>query len=307
MARMIAMMKQRTYGVSFSVKQCRNFGIDSSTTLKWLINQGFRRFRLMSYWNECELKPGKYTWAELDRQLKIIRKAGGEVTLCLGVRQPRWPENHWPDWAWELDKEQRIDNLLNFVARTVNRYKDSSTIVSYQLENEALLKSFGEKPMIDRRLLRAEYQIVKKLDPDRPIIMTTSTAFGVPFNSPVPDIVGFSVYHWLYDANTKQYKTGKQTSKSIKTRGKIIKLLWNKPCFIHELQLEPWGPRNIWDMDITEQNKSMNPEKIAYNLKLAHDAKLDTIDLWGGEWWYWRTKNFKDPSIIETVKTNLLI
>ena len=93
------MIDPRAYGVSFSVKQCRNFGLDPKETLAWLLKQGWRRFRLMSYWNEHEKSQGIYDFTELDWQMKMIENAGGTVTLCLGVKQPRWPEYHWPAQA----------------------------------------------------------------------------------------------------------------------------------------------------------------------------------------------------------------
>src|SRR5689334_1018270 len=96
------------FGVSFSVKQCRNFNISPTNCLKWLINDcGFRRFRLMSYWDEIEPTPGIYKFEELDKQIKLIEHNKGTISLCLGARQPRWPENHWPDWVWQLSKPER--------------------------------------------------------------------------------------------------------------------------------------------------------------------------------------------------------
>src|SRR3978361_2210868 len=102
-----AIVNPEQFGVSFSLKQCRDFDIDPAETLGWLINKaGFRRFRLMSYWNEHEKQPGSYDFKELDRQVAAISKAQGVITLSLGARQPRWPENHWPEWAWQLPKAE---------------------------------------------------------------------------------------------------------------------------------------------------------------------------------------------------------
>ena len=55
----------------------------------------------MSYWNEHQKQPGQSDLRELDWQVEMVSRVGGEVSLCLGARQPRWPENHWPDWAWQ--------------------------------------------------------------------------------------------------------------------------------------------------------------------------------------------------------------
>src|SRR4051812_23481470 len=115
------MIDPNKYGVSFSLKQCRALGLDPTETLDWLIKQGWRRFRLMSYWDEHENQPGHYDFKALDKQLRQIAKAGGVVTLSLGARQPRWPENHWPQWAWQVSKAERTTTLLRFINTVVRR------------------------------------------------------------------------------------------------------------------------------------------------------------------------------------------
>lgn len=295
-------MKRRpVFGVSFSVKQCHSFGLKYDTVLRTLIKDlGVRRFRLMSYWNEHEQDLGKYDFSVLDKQIDIIEKVKGEITLCLGVRQPRWPENHWPDWAWNLPKPERDAALLKFIEQVVERYKDRSCIVSYQLENEALLEGFGERSEIDRNRLMMEYFWVKTLDKTRPIIMTTSTSWGVPVKHPVPDIVGFSYYQILY--RDGKYRRSFHRPWLDRWRARLVRILHDKPSFIHELQAEPWGPKNIWDMDQAEQLKSMSLKQLKRNLRQAKRTKLDTIDLWGAEWWYWLKTKKRQPAIWNEVK-----
>lgn len=293
------------YGVSFSAKQCRNFGNNPTEVLDWLLKQGWQRFRLMSYWDDCERNKDIYQFAELDKQLQQIARVGGEVTLCLGVRQPRWPENHWPDWAWALPKPERDERLQKFITTVVERYRDNPQIVSYQLENEALLTDFGERSDTDRSRLVREYQLVKQLDPGRPIIITTSTSWGIPLRQPIPDIVGFSFYQVLFSPHKGRYTTSFHKPWLDRLRARAIRLIHRRPSFIHELQLEPWGPANIWEMSVEEQDKSMSPEQIARNLSLAHATHLAPIDLWGGEWWYHRAVIDRDPAIWQAVRANL--
>ncbi len=294
-----------TYGVSFSLKQCRSFDINPHDCLEWLISEGgFRRFRLMSYWNEHEQQPGVYDFKELDWQVARIAEIGGTVTLCLGARQPRWPENHWPDWAWQLPKPERSTALLRYIEVVVERYKDTSVIVSYQLENEALLKQFGERAEVDRKRLRAEYKLIKQLDPYRPVVMTTSTSWGVPLRSPVPDIVGFSYYQVLY--NKGRYSTALHTPFIHRVRAWINWMYRQRTSFIHELQMEPWGPANIWEMSFAEQDTSMSPAQIKKNMALAKAVRTEQIDIWGGEWWYWRTVIMHDASSWNAVKTSIV-
>lgn len=287
------------YGVSFSVKQCRNFKADPEKVLSWLINEmGFRRFRLMSYWNEIEKTPGSYDFSQLDQQIDMIASVQGVMTLCLGARQPRWPENHWPDWAWDADEASRSAALLNFISKVVARYKNIPSIVSWQLENEALLENFGERSEINRARLRHEYDLVKAVDATRPILMSTSTSWGIPLRKPVPDAVGFSLYNIVFDKG--RYRQSLYQPFIFRLRARLIRLIHRRPSFIHELQAEPWGPKAIWEMSSRQQAKSMNPQQIQQNIHYAKQTGLYPIDLWGGEWWYVCTKtgNKKVPAAV---------
>jgi hypothetical protein len=286
------------YGVSFSVKQCRSFGLDPDEALRWLLKQGWRRFRLMSYWNELEKHPGTFDFKLLDKHIRMIDKAGGFVTLCLGVKQPRWPEYHWPDWAHALPDKERDELLIRYLQTTVRHYRDETSIVSWQLENEALLSNFGTNIAIDRRRLIKEYGLVRKLDGTRPIIMSTSNGWGIPVRAPRPNIVGFSYYLRRYERG--RYRNTIQSPWLHRLR----KLLIWQPVCIHELQCEPWGPKAIWEMDPAEQDKSMSPEQIRRNIAAAKRIKAYPIDLWGGEWWYWRYLR-GDEYIWETVRENI--
>jgi hypothetical protein len=296
------MIDADTYGISFSAKQCHAFTIDPEASLEWLLQKGWRRFRLMSYWDESERIQGQYDFSELDRQLAQISAAGGVVSLCLGARQPRWPENHWPNWAWKCQKKDRSEALLAFITTVVERYKTNSIIISYQLENEALLKSFGLRSEVDRKRLQAEFSLIKRLDPVRPISMSTSTSWGIPVRSPRPDIVGFSFYQVLFGKG--KYTTAFHSPFLDRQRAVAIRILFNTPSFVHELQCEPWGPTSIWDMSIAEQNKSMDTNQITRNIQLARQIGVYPIDLWGAEWWYWRYMQ-SDTSIYDTVTAGL--
>jgi len=290
------------WGVSFSIKQCRNFSLEPADTLGWLLDQGFRRFRLMSYWDEHEKEQGIYDFSELDKQVKCISQAGGIITMCLGVRQPRWPENHWPDWAWNLPSTERTTTLLKYIEVVAERYINEESIISWQLENEALLKAFGKRQEVNRQRLHSEFALIKKLDPVRPVIMTTSTSWGIPLRRPIPDIVGFSFYQIVY--NKDRYSRPFHKSWLDRLRARIIKLLWRRPAFIHELQCEPWGPQNIWEMTSREQDNSMSLSQIKENFSLAKSTTLHPIDLWGAEWWYWRYLQ-DSPDIWQAVRDEL--
>lgn len=297
-----ALIDPTKWGVSFSLKQCRDLKLDHTETLAWLLGQGWRRFRLMSYWNEHEKQPGVYDFAALDAQIAQITAAGGVISLCLGARQPRWPENHWPDWAWHMPKSERTTALLTYIEAVVKRYRDNPAIVSYQLENEALLVGFGERPEVDRQRLRDEFSRVKILDPHTSILMSTSNAWGIPLRRPIPDIVGFSFYQSVYAHGG--YKVTPRANWIDPLRAWLVGRILRRPTVIHELQCEPWGPKAIWEMSVAEQDKSMGLQQISDNIKTCAKSGLYPMDLWGGEWWYWRLKQ-GDETVWETVKATL--
>jgi hypothetical protein len=188
-------MKDYKYGASLSVLACEGMGLDPGTLLKDAIKDlGVRRFRLMTYWDKCEKSPGKYDFAWVDKQIKEIAKYDGEVTLCLGFKQPRWPEGHQPEWAKKLDSKAWEKALMNFLEASVRHFRNNKTITSWQLENEALNRGFGLVDNYDRKRLINELGLVKKLDSTRPVIMSLSNSYGLPFRKPRPDLHGFSIY-----------------------------------------------------------------------------------------------------------------
>jgi len=115
--------------------------------------------------------------------------------------------------------------------------------------------------------------------------------------------VGFSYYHRLY--GNGRYRNAHHYWWWHWVRARAIRALKRRPTFIHELQLEPWGSKAIWEMNLEEQDKSASPARLKRNIQLARKTSLNPIDLWGGEWWYWRLHVKHDPSIWEAVKEAL--
>lgn len=252
----------------------------------------------MSYWDLHEPQPGRYDFDELDKHINLVTKYNGEISLCVGARQPRWPESHWPKWTHTLTNQARSEALLSFLETVISRYKNRTSIVSYQLENEFLNRSFGLNGNYDRERVKKELALVHKLDPNKTIIMSTSNTWGAPLRKPRPDLFGFTFYQQQFENN--EYRHTKTPHWWLNIRAGLIKLITKRPSFIHELQAEPWGPKAIWEMSNEEQAKSMNVDQLEKNILLAKQTNLYPIDLWGGEWWYWRWLQ-NDKQIAQTV------
>lgn len=295
-------------GVSFIPDYATYLGVDPQQTMDALIHDvGVRRFRLTSYWSDIETSPGHYDFSQLDWEFQKAQAAHAEVSLSIGLRQPRWPECHVPDWAAKQTPSEQQTELEAVMTAIINRYKNSPSLASFELENEALLTNFGTCTDFSRARLNQEFALVKSLDSTHPIIMSRSNNFP-PFLSagkPQPDEVGMSMYRRVWDGTfTKHYITYPFTSWYFSFIAGMQKIVTGKNSMIHELQAEPWPPhgQGIVDTPLAEQNKTMNAMQLQENVHFAQTSGMKTIDLWGGEYWYYRKEKLHDDSVWNTAK-----
>jgi len=291
-------------GVSFSDEYAESLGLNPSQTYLALLNDvKVRNFRLMSYWDEIEPQPGNYNFTQLDFEMNQAAAAGAKVSLAIGLRQPRWPECHQPAWVNNLPAATQKADLEAFMAVVVKRYRGNSALASYQLENEALNTVFGECKNFDRSRLVQEFNLVKQLDPNHPIIVSVSNEYGLPLGQPQGDEVGFSVYRRVYDATfTRRYVNYPFPAWYFGLKAALIEKLLHRPVMIHELQTEPWGPKATQDMTIAQQSQSMDATRMLQVVSYAQATGIRQYYLWGGEWWYWRLTKFNDPSLWNAAK-----
>ncbi|HSW81502.1 MAG TPA: beta-galactosidase [Candidatus Saccharimonas sp.] len=295
------------YGVSFSIKQARNLGLDWKANFLALVDDlQFKNLRLMSYWDESEPIRGQLNFADLDWQMDQAAKRGVKVSLAVGLRQPRWPECHEPTWTAKLSGNAWKQALYAYIQIVVDRYKNNPALASWQLENEGENNWFGTCDAPDRQRLNEEFNFMKQWDPNHPVEMSLSDEHGLPINPPVPDAYGFSVYRviWNDKIPPNGYIYYPTPIWYHRLRAAVIQLMQHRPTFIHEMQMEPWGPQDFKNLSIAEQNQSMSVAQIHQNFIFGRKLGMNDIYLWGGEWWYWRKVN-GDPSIWNAVKTEL--
>ena len=296
------------YGVSFSAKRARELDLEPHAVLTALLDDmGIKNYRLMSYWDESEVTRGQLDFTELDWQISEVGKRGGTVSLSIGLRQPRWPECHQPDWAYSLHGNEWKQALYAYMERVVKRYETNPTVTSWQLENEAVNSWFGtcDKPDLER--IHEEFNLVK-LWSKKPVWMSLSDQHGYPIKTPVPDRYGYSVYRWVWNEKIPPFKESYMIYPTPiwyhQLRGAIISAYTGKDIFIHELQLEPWGPIDTKYLSNDEQDKSMSTKQIGESVKFVRMIGKKDIYVWGGEWWYWRRAQ-GDASIWNTVQAEL--
>lgn len=298
-------VKQPNLGVSFSRERSEELGLDwRANYIALLDDMQLTHFRLMSYWSSHEKARGQFDFNDLDWQVNEAAKRGAKVDIVLGLRQPRWPECWQPDWAYNLHGNEWKQALYAYIEIVVNRYRNNPAVANWQLENEAVNNWFGACSPPDRERLNEEYALVRRLDPHRTIRMSLSDQHGIPLNQPVPDEYGFSVYRVVWNTFSPWhfYIIYPTPIWYHRLRAVVIDWIQHKPIFIHELQMEPWGPKDTRELSIGEQDKSMSAEQIRRSMTFARQIGAKDIDMWGGEWWYWRKVKFNDPSIWNAVK-----
>lgn len=297
-----------TWGVTFIPSYAKQFDLDPQETMKAMIDDlGIRRFRLVSYWSEHEPKEGFYDFEGLDWQFKLAEESGSKVSLAIGLRQPRWPECHMPSWAENLPKSEWALKLKDYMKAVIERYQNSPALESYQLENEFFMTVFGICPDHSRARLVDEYNFVKSLDNQHPVLVARSNNWiGLPLGDPRPDGFGISVYKRVWDKTfTKRYFEYPLPAWFYASLAGGAEILTGKDMFIHELQAEPWPPTHIKEATSEEQYKSMNAGRMRNRLSYAKATGMKTIDLWGAEWWYWRKEKFRDPSVWDVIKQEI--
>jgi hypothetical protein len=299
--------KPYVQGVTFIPSYASYLGVDPQKTMDELLGIGVRHFRLVSYWNELEPKQGVYNFSPLDWQFAKANQAGAKVSLAIGLRQPRWPECHAPNWInTKAPISQWQPQLEAFMTKVVQRYKDNPALDSYQLENE-FYNHFGECYNFARPRLASELKLVKSLDQTHPIIISRSNNYvGLMLKQPLPDKIGISVYRRVWDSQvTHRYFQYPYPAWYYGFLAGGEKLLTGKDSVLHELQAEPWPPngQNIIDVSLAEQNKSFNARQFEDRIKFAKATGMREVYYWGAEYWYYRMVKLHEPSVWDVAKS----
>lgn len=300
-------------GATFIPDYARHFGLNPMETMQAMIDElGIKRLRLVSYWDKGEPVEGVYDFDELDWQFLLAEASGVKVSLAIGLRQPRWPECHMPKWAEPMQMTEWEPKLMRYTKAVMERYKNSPSLVSYQLENEFFLDVFGICPDHSRDRLIREYEFVKRVDPNHKVIVSRSNnALGLPVGDPRPDEFAVSVYKRVWDKTlTKRYVEYPFPAWFYASLAGGGELLTGKNLFIHELQTEAWMPDtgefHMNDINsIPEQNKSLNDVRLKNRIRYGEATGMRTMDLWGVEWWYWQKVKADKPQLWDTAKAEI--
>ena len=297
----------QTVGVSFIPDYAQALGVDPQQTMDALLGIGVKNFRLVSYWSDIEQTPGHYDFSQLDWQFAKAERAQAHITLTVGLRQPRWPECHIPDWAAAEPASQWQPQLEAFMTKVVQRYQHSPALNKYQLENEYFLQGFGTCTDYSRARLISEYKLLKRLDPQHPVILGRSNNdLGYPVGQPQPDLFSVSVYKRVWDAGfSHRYLEYPFPAWYYGFLAGWQELVNHRDMVLGELQAEAWPPngKTIPETPLSEQNKSMDAQRLTDRIQYGKATGMRTIYLWGAEYWYYRAQVLHDPSLWQVAQT----
>lgn len=279
-----------SWGVTFSQKYARDLGLDwQEAYLAMFDDLGVKRVRIPIYWDFVEGEEEEYYFGEVDWMFEQALKREVEIIPVVGIRVPRWPECHLPEWAEELEKVEQQERILKLIEKIVLRYRDNDYITYWQVENEPFLVLFGECPWSDKNFLKEEVELVRKLDPDTPILISESGELSTWFQgAQIADTVGTSLYRqtWWH-AVGGGYIWVPVTPVHYYRKSQVIDRLFQTDVICTELQAEPWGPAPTFIISLEEQEKSMDIDRFKDNIEYAKRTGLSTFYFWGVEWWYW--------------------
>jgi len=290
-------------GVNFSQKHAKDLGLDwKETFLALLDDLGARNFKIAAHWDLIEPEDDRFYFEDLDWQIDEAEKRNAKVFLVIGMKTTRWPECHLPDWAKNLSKTEQQKEILEMIEKIVLRYRGRVSVWAWQVENEPFFP-FGVCPWVDKKFLKKEIELVKSLDPQRPIIEADSGEGSFWINAArFGDIPSTTMYRKVYFRQIKMYIEYPFPPVFYWRKAKIIKFLFGKKVIVGELQAEPFGPVLLYDLPLEEQEKTMNLERFEKNIEFATKTGFDTFYLWGGEWWYWLKEKQNRPEIWQEAK-----
>ena len=294
------------WGLTFSYQEAQGLGFDWKTMyLDILSDLKPKHLRLMTYWNDTEKIPGEFDFTIADQMVSEAQRQNVQVVLVVGLKQPRWPECHAPEWYNALSPAEKGSAVLDAVHATVEHMKQYSNITEWQVENEPYFGFGTECGKSDPGLLKQEVSAVKALD-SRPVLVTDSgdrgSWFGVARSG--ADNFGFTLYRVSYDENYGGYYKYPLPPAFYRIRAGMLQMFSS----IHtvsdvELQMEPWFTNGALNMPVSEQRALMNPKVFADNLAYAKSTGVSAHYLWGVEWWYWMAKRNNDWGMWDAAKT----
>ena len=297
-------------GISFAPWRAAGRGLDSDRAFEQLLGLRFDCIRLSAAWSDITERG----FGGLDRLLHAAEAAGQRVVITVGMKAMGWPEFYLPTrylppagvrLEVRRDYALRLATLV-FVRTVVQRYRGSSVLRAWQVENEPFNRSGPSGWWIDRSFVREEARLIRHLD-GRSLILTTFARFTDSmdrassrfpsdrrwFRTPAErealavlgrnDILGLDVYRaiaggtgenaWLARAAPDQLATLARWRRIARDQG--------KRTWITEAQAEPWEP----GAGSRPDPLTLRPGDLPTLARSLIDLGFEAVFFWGAEYW----------------------
>jgi hypothetical protein len=280
------------FGVTYSTVYAWHLGLDVIKTYEDLVEElGVRAVRLPVYWPDIEPDQDRFDWNQLDQLVAYSEQKHVKLTLVIGQKVPRWPECFIPNWAQKLSKKERQQETEDMIKTVVMRYRSSTALERWQVENEPFLP-FGVCEQIQKEDLKKEIDLVRSLD-SHPIQVTASGELG-PWGPTAAfgDGIGISVYRKTWN-NVFGYLTYPLSPFMYRLRTWPIQ--WSgKQVLVSELQAEPWFSEDIRERSVDDWYHVFSAKDFAENIQFVKEMHVPEVYLWGAEWWVYLKQHRED-------------
>jgi hypothetical protein len=298
-------------GTTFSPLQCYYMNLDPRQVFKSLMGLGLNRIRLGAYWHELEPKPGQMDFSQLDWLLEQCHQAKIEVVLAVGMKVPRWPEFHFPDWvkaqyetgagstALDLRSPLLAERSTQFVEKVVAHTRMAPAIKYWQVENEPFtrLEITGGRWLSPEFVGREVALVRAGARGDQKICLTNAIHLPTPKegedtpalknSAALADAVGINVYTKVPAGPPGIYlEPSPAFWNTLKIWQQDLVLAKREP-WIAEAQAEPWEPQQLVAMQKLDY-PSAAPRRMTQLVTELSGIGYQTILLWGCEYWYWQ-------------------
>jgi len=319
-----------TIGTTFSQVQCEYFGMDWKELYGKVMEMHFAVIRLGAYWRKIEKNPGVYDFTELDHQVRLAARHNKDILLVVGMKSPRWPEYFIPEWLMEdipvkfggfvTENDLLKEKVMLFITETVNRYKDEQAIIAWQVENEPFNRAGPRDWRISEAFLLEEIKAVRGIDDrGRPVVVNALTyankflrflSFVAYRSDPVfkaidvADIPALNVYPVIGHTFLKAklcFRTHSEERSEYLERFVSYARELGKQVWVTEFQAEPWEPGQLVHVKEGEA-VTCRPQNITAGFKELAALGIDTVFLWGVEYWFFREQTFGDDSWLAAVQ-----
>jgi hypothetical protein len=296
-------------GTSFTRWRAQALGLDYRRTFARICRMGFDIVRLSASWREVR----ETGYAHLDWMLEHAAAARQPIVVTVGMKALGWPEFYLPEGLDPREPAARRLALAH-VTDVVTRFAGHPTLIAWQIENEPFNRSGPQARWIPRAVVRREANAVRRIDRVRPLVVTTFAHFDESLDRAssrhqstwkrrlglaVPaerealavlhrgDIMGVDVYRaigWLDQSGVVRIGRALPDQLAWIERWRRIAGEQGKRLWVTEAQAEPWEPRRLEG----DEPRTIAPGDIGRLVEVLATTGVDTILLWGSEYWLWR-------------------